>query len=357
MKELQITVIPAQITDNFDVIKTELEENIKQYDIEVTPENLPDAKKMAASLNKLSAEIDSVRKEKSKELSAPVKAFEAKAKELVTIIQDGRTKLVEQVKTFEDKVRLRCHELLTGELKQLNEELEVKPEFQTASIHKLVIQSNLTNSLQLTKKAKEAVKELVEADKAMQDTVESRLSGLQAIAERAGLHGLSESLITSFVREPEAIYSQKLNAVIDTEIKRQKELEARIRADEERKAKESAERAEMEQRHAREIEEAARAKQQQELERREKELQEKQAQIEENERKAKIAAAMALLEPEPEPEAVEVKIPQQSKAFYVEIKAKFNVKPDSTGADVKKMLEFIFAEQGGTVSDIKIIGE
>jgi hypothetical protein len=356
MKDLQITVIPAQITDNFDVIKADLQEQIKAYDIEVTPDNLTDAKKAATDLNKLSATIDKTRKEKAKELSAPVKAFEAKAKELVGIVQGSRTKIVEQVKTFEDKVRLLCHKLLTEELARLNEELQVKPEFQTATIDKLAIQSNVTNSLKLAKKAKEAVKELVESDKAMQETVESRLSGLQSIAERAGLHGLSESLVTAFIREPEAIYTNKLNTVIDSEIKRQKQLEERIRADEERKAKEAAERAEIEQRHAREAEEAERIKQQQELERKERELQQKQIELEERARQAKIDAAMALLEPQTETQQVKEK-PTKTKIFLLNAQIKMSCDIAATQEDAANALRHIISENNGQVLNVKVIGE
>lgn len=53
MNELQVTIIPAQISANLAEIKAELLENLKQYDIEVTIETLPEAKKMATDLNKL----------------------------------------------------------------------------------------------------------------------------------------------------------------------------------------------------------------------------------------------------------------------------------------------------------------
>ena len=51
MNELQITIIPAQISANLEEIKADLLENLKQYDIEVTIETLPEAKKMATDLN------------------------------------------------------------------------------------------------------------------------------------------------------------------------------------------------------------------------------------------------------------------------------------------------------------------
>jgi membrane protein involved in colicin uptake len=348
MNELQVTVIPAQISANFAEMKERLLEEIAAYKIEVTDANLPDAKKAATELNKLSAQIEEARKNYSKQLKAPITAFDNEAKELTNIVQTARQDILKQVEVYTAKVLELVKNLLTEELARLNNEFQIKPEFQTAKIDGLVIQSNLTDSMKLSKAARDKLAAMVGADKAIQDTVASRLNSLQSIAERAGIHGLSESLVMPFIREPEAIYSAKLNQVIDLEIKRQKELEAKIQAEADRKAKEAAEVAEMNARHAAE----AAQKQIDDANKR-------AAEAEESERKAKIALAMAAMEAEPAPVVEPEKpaaIPQTSKVFFVEIKAKFNVNPDSTREDVQKMIESIFAEHCGKVNEIKIIG-
>ena len=79
MNDLTVNIIPAQISANLAEIKADLLENLKQYDIEVTIETLPEAKKMATDLNKLAGEIDKRRKDVKKELVAPVDAFNAQA--------------------------------------------------------------------------------------------------------------------------------------------------------------------------------------------------------------------------------------------------------------------------------------
>lgn len=234
-----ISATAIVITDNFEQLKAGLIEQIKLYEIEVTDDNLADAKKMATELNKLSTAINRIKIDKAKEFAAPIEEFKKKAAELIDIVQSGREKILKQIEAFDLRVIRMVTSLLADERTSLFEAMAVKPDFQTAKIEPLAIKSNLTVGGQLTKAAKDKLAEMVAADRAMQETVESRLANLQAIAERAGLISLPESLVTTFVREPEAIYSEKLNKLIDAEIKRQKELEEKIREKEIEKLKQT----------------------------------------------------------------------------------------------------------------------
>ena len=237
-----ISATALVITDNFEQLKASLIEQIKLYEIEVTDDNLSDAKKMATELNKLSTAINRIKIDKAKEFAAPIEEFKRKTAELIDIVQDGREKILKQIVAFDQRVIKIVTGLLAEERINLFEAMAVKPEFQTAKIEPLAIKSNLTTGGQLTKAAKDKLAEMVAADRAIQETVESRVASLQSVAERAGLINLSESLVASFIREPEAIYTEKLNKVIDGEIKRQKELEEKIRAQEaEKLAKQSPE--------------------------------------------------------------------------------------------------------------------
>jgi antitoxin (DNA-binding transcriptional repressor) of toxin-antitoxin stability system len=238
-----ISATAIVITDNFEQLKAGLIEQIKLYEIEVTDDNLADAKKMATELNKLSTTINRIKIDKSKEFAAPIEEFKKKAAELVDIVQAGREKILKQVEAFDLKVVKVVTSLLAEERIGLFEAMAVKPEFQTAKIDPLIIKSNLTAGGQLTKAAKDKLAEMVKADKAVQDMVESRKANLSAITERAGIvGGIYDKLIEPFIKEPEAIYTAKLNELIDGIVKQQKATEDRIRAEAERKAREEAER-------------------------------------------------------------------------------------------------------------------
>lgn len=245
MKNLEITSTALVITENFDEIKADLVENLKAYEIEVTAENLADAKKMATELNKLAKEIGAKRIEKKKEFSEPIQIFEAKANELVKLILDSREKILKQAEVYEDKIRQLVEKLLTDELAALIESMGVKPEFQTAKIDGLVIKSNLTNSMKLTKAASESLAEMVAADKARQDTVEHRLSALPGVCKTHSLKcDISADQVLSFITEPEAVYADKLNALIAAEIARQKAIEERLQREADERAKAEAAKAE-----------------------------------------------------------------------------------------------------------------
>lgn len=382
MNELQVTIIPAQISANLAEIKADLLENLKSYDIEVTIETLPEAKKMATDLNKLAGEIDKRRKDVKKELAAPVDAFNAQAVELAKLILDSREKILKQVAVFEDKQREHCKELLQNELEALYIENEVTKEYQTGNIEKLAILSNLTDKAKLTKSAIEKVAEIVKADKAVQDMVESRKANLSAITERAGLFGgISDALIAPFIREPEAIYTAKLNEIIDTEIKRQKATEERIKAETERKAKEESERIERETK-ARELEaakelarateiaierdNAAKAAEQREAQAKidaEKQrilLENAQKQAEEEKRKAVIERAMLEMERAELESAKESKKPElgdSCKLFYVRAQIRLRCEPNATREVVENTLNQIISENHGEVLRIDSVIE
>lgn len=383
MNELTVTIIPAQISANLAEIKADLLENLKQYDIEVTIETLPEAKKMATDLNKLAGEIDKRRKDVKKELAAPVDAFNAQAVELAKMILDAREKILKQVAVFEDKQKAHCLKLLQNELDTLYLELGVTKEFQTGNVEKLAILSNLTDKAKLTKSAIEKVAEMVKADKAVQDMVESRKANLSAITERAGIvGGIYDKLIEPFIKEPEAIYTAKLNELIDGIIKQQKAAEERIRAEAERKAREESDRilAETQRKEAEaakqlaqaveiaaERDNAAKMAEQREAqakidaEKQKEALELAQKQAEEERKKATLERAMLEMERAELEAAKESKKPELGKScklFYVRAQIRLRCEPNATREDAENTLNQIISENYGEVLRIdSVIGE
>jgi hypothetical protein len=216
---------------NFEEVRIKLQEGLKKYEIGVTAENLKDANGMATELNKLSAELDKLRKEKVKEVSAPIKDFEDKVKELVSMCQDSRQKILEQVKVFEDAERAKCLELLKQEAATYWEKLGVRDEFTKPQISDLAIISNLTATGSLVLKAKNEVCSRIEKIKAIQDKCDMRVLQLENASYKAGLKSpLTKVNIERFLFETdEAVYQKRLDELIQNELKRQTETEERIR--------------------------------------------------------------------------------------------------------------------------------
>jgi len=222
MKGITISSSLPSISGNFDEIRDELQNQLKQFDLIVDVDSVKTAKSMAIQINKLSGEIDEKRKQIVKELSAPIKEFEVKMKELKNLCQDSRQNLLSQVKVYDDKKLVKVKKLLSQELQNKYTHHGVKQEFQTVTIKDLVILSNLTNGGALAKKARDTIDERVSQAKKLQEKIDTRLLTLGEICFKCGLPcPLTRENINHFLFENnDDIYLEKLTSLIKSEINR-----------------------------------------------------------------------------------------------------------------------------------------
>lgn len=107
MQEIKIIneVMPV-IEMNFDEVKNALEETLKKYEnIVVTEETLSGCKATQKELAGVRAKIDTYRKDKKKELSAPITEFEEKCKTLIALIEKAEQPIKDGIKVFDDVKR------------------------------------------------------------------------------------------------------------------------------------------------------------------------------------------------------------------------------------------------------------
>jgi len=226
------------ISTNFGELKAQLAEGLKKYDIEVTVENLPEAKTMATDLNKLSKVLATVRKEKTAELDAPIKGFEAQAKELEQLCQASREKLLAQVKKFEDETRATAARLLQEALGAKYAEQTIRPKFQTATVSDLAILSSLTKTKSLTAAASREVDARTGKCLSAQLQYDGRLARLEADCYKAGLSApLQEAHVADILNRSEDEYAVGLKRIIQIELDRQKVAEERLRKEAEEKVR------------------------------------------------------------------------------------------------------------------------
>lgn len=228
-----ISTLPA-INGNFEEIKTELTEQLKQFDLIVDTDSVKTAKSMATKINKLSGEIDKKRKQVVQELSAPIKEFEAMMKELKDLCQESRLNLLSQVKVYDDKRLDEVHILLTQELQNKYTHYGVEEEFKSVKIDDLIILSHLTQGGSLAKKARDIIDERVSEAKKFQEKVNTRLLTLETICFKGGLAApLTRENINHFLMvESDDEYLEQLTSLIANEVTRMqnaKELEERIK--------------------------------------------------------------------------------------------------------------------------------
>lgn len=105
--ELQIITdlskLPKSIDFNFENMKAEIDTKLEYYrNLVVTKGSIKGAKEDRAALNKLSAAIDTWRKEIKAQCLAPYSDLESKCKELTGMIGQAIRSIDQQVKAFED---------------------------------------------------------------------------------------------------------------------------------------------------------------------------------------------------------------------------------------------------------------
>lgn len=226
------------ITNNFEVVKIQLVDELKKYDLIVDEDSVKTAKSMATDINKLKKTIDDLRKSKVKDMSAPIKEFEIKAKKLTSLCEESRQKLLTQVKVFDDKQKEKCLELVSAYKNEIETKFEIKEGFEIEIPFDLAIISNLTKT-GISKKARDTIEDRVLSAKNFQDKIEKRLLSLPSICFENGLMtALTTENINHFLMDrDDSSYHSKLLSLIKNEVTRQEKYKLMI----EEKAKKEAE--------------------------------------------------------------------------------------------------------------------
>ncbi|EPR42690.1 protein of unknown function DUF1351 [Desulfovibrio sp. X2] len=106
MEDIKLTTTLPAISFDFDGLKAFAEGIVEQYrGLIVQEDQIAGIKSEMAGLNKLKKQIDDARKETVRQVSAPVKEFEGKIKEICAIFDEAYGFLGGQVKAFEDRAR------------------------------------------------------------------------------------------------------------------------------------------------------------------------------------------------------------------------------------------------------------
>lgn len=101
MNEYQL---PQNISFNFEELKAELTEKVRLYEtIVYTDDQIQEAKKDKANLNKLKKALNDERIRREKEYMAPFNAFKAQINEIIGIIDKPVAVIDKQVKAYEDQ--------------------------------------------------------------------------------------------------------------------------------------------------------------------------------------------------------------------------------------------------------------
>lgn len=233
---------PAVLDVNFQEMKAHLQRELKKYDVVVTHDTVGDAKKLATELNQTANVIDQRRKDEVAQVSEPIRAFDANMRELVTLCKDGRQKILDQVKRFEDEARRRVSDLLHVHRDRLWAEYKVQPEFRNANYDDLVLLTSMTAKGNLAKSAADKLEAYVRDDKEVQDRTGMRLLELENRSYKAGLSApLTRDHVHRFLQADDETYERELLRILDAEILREEQAQQRMREQIEREQRQQEE--------------------------------------------------------------------------------------------------------------------
>lgn len=147
---VEISEVPEIIVPNYEDLFIRLTEEMEAYrNYKVTEDNISEAKKVKASLNSLTKQIEDERKRVKKIYESPLKEFEAKAKALSGMVKEVSDEIKAQLDTFENERQIRKYAWCVDRWSQLGGE--------TAKLidYKLVHKPSWTNATTPTSKIEE----------------------------------------------------------------------------------------------------------------------------------------------------------------------------------------------------------
>ncbi len=110
---------------NYEEIKSNLEVELKKYDVVITEDSIKEGKKLKATLNEVKKQVDDERKRIKNEYCKPLTEFENQVKDLCSMLDAGYKKLDDQIKKFE-------------EAKKEERKQEIQEEYSSFDISKLI---------------------------------------------------------------------------------------------------------------------------------------------------------------------------------------------------------------------------
>lgn len=223
----------THIKTNTEQLKRELINYLSKYDVEVTEDTEKDCSKMATELNKLATSLDKKRKETAAIIKKPADDLKIAIDELIAIVQNKRTDILNGVNVFKEKRFELIRSLLKAKIEELYLQYKVSEKYQVCNIETLVLEGSLSK-VSLSKSAIDSLEAMVRRVKGIEDSVTIRELQLELKCSNAGLMtaiGLDE--VQSFIEDLD--YDEKLDLMIKKRLEIEERAKALIKMQEEQK--------------------------------------------------------------------------------------------------------------------------
>lgn len=234
----------AKIDFNFEEVKSKLKEFSEKYvGLVVTEENIKDTTTAKNELAALEKHIDDYRKAQKKELEVPIKEFEGKCKELLSILKEVSDPIREQLEYYEN-VRKEEKE---KEVQSLIDEVAKKYELEKEFTNQLFIIPKYLNKTQKEKDIVEdlelrakVLKEQQEQKRQLEEMKKQKLDLIQKTIEEVNKEFETDLKISEF----NFLIDKVLDEITKTIRARANYIYQERRAEEQKKLKEEIEKAE-----------------------------------------------------------------------------------------------------------------
>jgi hypothetical protein len=192
MKNLNVKSTPPALSFDYEGLKAWAKGITDQYKgVVVREEDVPGIKSEMAGLNKIKKQLNDARIATVKQVSAPIREFEDKIKEVVGILTDTGTMLDEQVKAHEERQREeRLHQVqfMVDAAKDehgVDIHIEINPSWLNKSAKPKTIRAEIDQIILAHLKAEREARELEQARKDRAVAIE------QTCAALATQHGIT----------------------------------------------------------------------------------------------------------------------------------------------------------------------
>lgn len=157
----EIEVTKPKLLGNFESFTLALDDYTKQFEIEVTSNNLKEAKESGAKLNKIKKQVKETAKKYLDEAEAPIKAFKEEVKKIESLLETKRLNIVEGINVFEDAKRLEHTQKMNEYMSEILQEAKLREEFYKTLVLPVPSIAGLTSSGSLTKKFRDEIDNIV----------------------------------------------------------------------------------------------------------------------------------------------------------------------------------------------------
>jgi len=221
-------------------IKKELEAD--KYNSIVTADNYDVMKASSQELGKTSKFISRFRIDKKESEMEDINIFDKNLVGYCKLITDKQDEIKKGLDVFDEKKRKQVVEVCKNYEQIRIKEIGLREEFYDIDIYSMTQTGYMTATGLISKKGREEVDRRLNEKLALQNKVDNRLLNLENECLKNDIAPMSKEYVQGFIYEDDANYQEKLNALIQIEVKRaeaeKKRIEDEAKAKAEKEAKE-----------------------------------------------------------------------------------------------------------------------